>query len=403
VLDQIHYAHYFGIALSFLLAFLAALGIDGLLRGAIGLRRALLVAAVTLGAMEGVWWAVRQYDVLKSPADAYWIRDWRVLDGFAVTAVVAVLIGSLRSEARVAAATALALLVCGEGFYNNSYPSPAAWDIFAKPVPYVEALKQEPPLTRVLPFGALNANLNSAFDIFSFDSLMTINPPRAYELYRRYTQSPPWLFLREAARIPPDAVLDRAGIGVLAIRDAFPDIVKDAQARGYTVRFNDGYVWLFERPTLPRFRFSSEYRVMRAPAVLNAVNQEPSREVLLERQPGFPSTKDSATDPVVRVEAYHRNSVKLSVDASRPGLVYAAESFFDGWTATLNGKRIEIVPANYAFRAVEVPAGRSQLEFRYWPPGLTVGLSVTGVSLIMLAAMALALGRTARQPPLTQP
>ena len=261
ILEQIHYAQYFGISLSFLLAFLAALGFDALFRGSTGTARVLVAIALALGVTESLWWFVREFDVLKSPADSYWIRDWLVLNAVTVVSVIAMMGAALRESFRPAAAGTLIVLVSAEGIFNNSYPSPEAWNIFQHPVPYVQVLKREAGMKRVLPFGALNANLNSAFEIFSFDSLMTINPPRAYDLYRRYTEPPAWLFLREAKRIPPEVVLDRAGIGFLAIRDAFPNVVKEAQSRGYAVRFNDGYAWLFERPTLPRFLFSSEYRV----------------------------------------------------------------------------------------------------------------------------------------------
>jgi Bacterial membrane protein YfhO len=325
--------------------------------------------------------------VLKLSAASSWVRDWLVLNGVTVLSVIALTIGVFRERLRRVSAAALLVLMSAEGIFNNTYPSPDAFDIFNHPVPYVQVLQREAGMKRVLPFGAMGANLNSAFEIFSFDSLMTINPPRAYELYRRYTESPAWLFLREASRIPPEPVLDRAGIGFLAVRDAFPGVVKDAQARGYTVRFNDGYVWLFERPTLPRFLFSSQYRVLRGPAVLNAMSQEPSREILLERRPTFASAPSRPADPEVRVDAYHCNAMTLSVDAPRPGLVYVADSFFDGWTATVNGKDVGIMPANYAFRAVEVPEGRSQIEFRYWLPGLTAGLTVTLTSATLLVAL----------------
>jgi hypothetical protein len=394
--NQIHYAHYFGMSLGFLLAFLAALGVDAVMRNSVRTWRILVTAVLALVATESLWWSADHFEVLKSVADRFWIRDWRMLNGVTILTVFAVLVGGLLNRGRLPAAVALVLLVSAEGFVNNAYPSPRAWDIFEHPVPYVDALRNEPSLTRVLPFGALNANLNSAFEIFSFDSLMTINPPRVYTMYRRYTEPPPWLFLREARRIPPEPVLDRAAIGVIAVRDVFPDVVKDAQSRGYTVRFNDGYVWLFERPTLPRFRFSTEYRVMRAPDVLSAVAREPSTEILLERPPGFPASPEASGDPAVKVEAYHRNSVTLTVDAPRPGLVYAAESFFDGWTATVNGRPTRILPANYAFRAVEVPAGASRIEFRYWPPGLTAGLAISGVSVMGLGGLAAIVSRRQR-------
>jgi hypothetical protein len=307
-----------------------------------------------------------------------------------VLSALTVVVATVRPSVRPAAVGALVVLVSAEGFFNNAYPSPAAWDIFDHPVPYVSVLKRDAGMKRVLPFGALSANLNSAFEIFSFGSLMTINPTRAYDLYRRYTEPPSWLFLRDGRRIPPEPVLDRVGIGFLAVRDVYQDVVKEAHSRGYAVRFNDGYAWLFERPTMPRFLFSSEYRVLRAPAVLSAIATAPPREILIEQTPDFPSTANAPGDADVRVDAYRRNSATLTVDAPRPGLVYAAESYFDGWTATVNAKPARILAANYAFRAVEVPAGVSRIEFRYWPPGLTAGLSVTALSGIVLVIIVIA-------------
>ena len=85
--------------------------------------------------------------------------------------------------------------------------------------------------------------------------------------------------------------------------------------------------------------------------------------------------------------SYRLNGFTLAVDAPRPGLVYASESVFDGWSATVNGSPAPILPANYAFRAVAVPAGQVRVEFRYWPPGLTLGLVVTSISGLAVGAL----------------
>ena len=94
-----------------------------------------------------------------------------------------------------------------------------------------------------------------------------------------------------------------------------------------------------------------------------------------------------SADPAVTILALERNSVRLAVDAPRAGMVYCAESFFPGWTARVNGADAPIVPANYAFRAVAVPAGRSVVELAYWPPGLTAGLCLSGLGGVAVAAM----------------
>jgi hypothetical protein len=151
---------------------------------------------------------------------------------------------------------------------------------------------------------------------------------------------------------------------------------------------------VYERPTLPRFFFSSEYRTVDAARALDAIASPDAREIVLEKDPGVPASPNAPGDPAIQLEVHRRNSIVMVVDAPRPGLVYAAEGYFDGWTATCNGVRAEILPANYAFRAVAVPAGRSRIEFRYWPPGLTLGLWVSGACLLVLVGLSIAAIRT---------
>lgn len=107
----------------------------------------------------------------------------------------------------------------------------------------------------------------------------------------------------------------------------------------------------------------------------------------------MPATSGQAGDPKVRVESARRNSLTLVVDAPRAGLVYVADSFAGGWSAMVNGIERPILPANYAFRAVAVQPGRNRVEMRYWPPGLTAGLSTTTASVAVFIALLLPVRR----------
>jgi hypothetical protein len=403
LLREIHFAFYFGIPLGFALAYLSALGVDSLIRGSAGVPRALGSAFLTLAVTASLWLVMTRYAVLASPTDWYWVRDWMVLNTLAWLATIVVLTAAFVRTLQYPAVLGLLVLVTAEGLFNNSYPSPRRFDIFKQPPPYVRVLQEATAQTRerVLAFAVINANLNSAFGIFTVESLMPYNPPRARELFLRHTGAAPEIFMRGPKRIPSEALLDRAGIGVVAIRDVFQDLVRDAQARGYAETFNDGYVRLFRRKTLPRFFFSTQYRVVSPAAALDAVADGPSREVLLEADPGFPATPDAPGDPSVAVEKYRHNSFALSVDAPRPGIVYVSDNFFDGWTAVVNGRPAVILPANYAFRAVAVPSGHSRIEFTYRPAGLTFGLALSTFSaLTCLAAVLWSLrrGRTNGAP-----
>ena len=71
--------------------------------------------------------------------------------------------------------------------------------------------------------------------------------------------------------------------------------------------------------------------------------------------------------------------------SSRPGSLTSSR----GWSAKVNGREEPIQRADYAYRAVPVPAGRSTVEMHYRTPGLRLGLAVSLVGL--LAAVGLVL------------
>jgi uncharacterized membrane protein YfhO len=120
---------------------------------------------------------------------------------------------------------------------------------------------------------------------------------------------------------------------------------------------------------------------------LDAVATAQPGEVVLEQSPGFPSALNPPDDPAVRVAHYGRNTVVLDIAAPRAGLVVASENFFDGWTVLVNGQPAPLLAGNYAFRAVPVGPGLARVEFRYWPPGLTAGLALSGISFAVLALL----------------
>jgi uncharacterized membrane protein YfhO len=78
--------------------------------------------------------------------------------------------------------------------------------------------------------------------------------------------------------------------------------------------------------------------------------------------------------------------VVLRVRAPRRGFLVLADQWFPGWQATVDGTPVEIARANYVFRAVEVPAGDSRVEFRYRPRSVMVGALVSAVTLLGVVA-----------------
>jgi uncharacterized membrane protein YfhO len=62
---------------------------------------------------------------------------------------------------------------------------------------------------------------------------------------------------------------------------------------------------------------------------------------------------------------------------------------YPGWLAYVNGKPTPILDANYLFRGVILPAGRSTVEFVYEPASFRVGALISIAALAALIILAL--------------
>jgi membrane protein YfhO len=75
------------------------------------------------------------------------------------------------------------------------------------------------------------------------------------------------------------------------------------------------------------------------------------------------------------------NSLLVRIDARRSGWLVVAESWDRGWRASVDGRRTDVLPGNYAFRAVRVPAGKHDVELVYRPALFEVGAAISIASL----------------------
>jgi hypothetical protein len=122
--------------------------------------------------------------------------------------------------------------------------------------------------------------------------------------------------------------------------------------------------------------------------------------VLENAEPSFPSTPrsmdDLASTTRVQIESYESNKVLVRVVAKRPSLLVLTDSFVPGWRAYINGQRSPIYRANSVFRAVELPAGESIIEFRYVPSTLILGAVISSMTLLLVLTLLLLFTRRKR-------
>ena len=171
--------------------------------------------------------------------------------------------------------------------------------------------------------------------------------------------------------------------------DSLPGLIKIAQHPELPIR-------LFEVPDpLPRAFVASSWRLAEGPgpALREALTSDRplGDQVFLERAPeSLPEDPPAGTmRGTVRAATFASERVRLFVESREPAMLVLLDRWYPGWWATVNGDEVPIFRANGAFRAVQVPEGVSEVEFRFAPRSLRLGgiLSALGLAgfVLMLA------------------
>jgi len=112
-----------------------------------------------------------------------------------------------------------------------------------------------------------------------------------------------------------------------------------------------------------------------AQAALAAPDFDPAQVVILEAgRADLPVAAHSLTPSI--------NAVTIPVALTEPGWVVLADTYYPGWSVTIDGQPAALLPADVAFRAVAVPAGAHTVVFDYQPRSVAVGGAVTAAALV---------------------
>jgi len=145
---------------------------------------------------------------------------------------------------------------------------------------------------------------------------------------------------------------------------------------------------------LPRARWVPRIEVVADPGALLArlaYGSDDLRAVTLVEKPppsgfvGIAAASPAGRATFVTDDPEH---IVIDVDAPARGFLVLADHYYPGWWATVNGRTVAIQRANYMFRTVEVPAGESRVEFRFFPTRFWFGAAVTTVALVVLVVLA---------------
>ncbi|RME44956.1 MAG: hypothetical protein D6791_11945, partial [Chloroflexi bacterium] len=372
--------------MDFALAALAAMGLDTLLRPKRSLKRVaggVIIAGLLLGAAGAAagYLLLGQYQ----PAPERAAASLRGLVIFGALLVAGMLLVAVRARGRLNATlfgslcvALVAVDVIGLGTnVDVGHADPTA--NFQRPR-VVEFLKGDPSLYRIevrpevwgwwSPDAALIHHMQDAGGIYNplrlsdyllFWESLTDRATRLYDFLNvKYLIAPPNFGLPWDKFAP---VLDDGEITVYLNRAALPRIQMI-----YEVQLVDDQTAAFH--------------------AVHAENFDPTQTVVLEGpQPSSYPTIQPSLPPTLAFAGYGLNSVTVDVTTETPGYLVMSDVWYPGWQAEIDGTPAPVVRANYAFRAVPVPAGSHRVRIFFSPLTWKIGL---GISVAALVATCLA-------------
>ena len=100
-----------------------------------------------------------------------------------------------------------------------------------------------------------------------------------------------------------------------------------------------------------------------------------------------PAAESDSTCSVV-LTAYEPNDLKYEVNSVKGGTVVFSEIYYPGWQAYIDGEKVEHGRANYILRAMNVPAGKHVVEFKFDPDSLHATETIAYIAFVLLAIAA---------------
>ncbi len=146
---------------------------------------------------------------------------------------------------------------------------------------------------------------------------------------------------------------------------------------------DDGEITVYlNREAVPRVQMIYKTLVVEdQTAAFHTVHSEgfdPTEVVVLEaNQVADHAASRPAVPPHLAFAGYDLNTVAIDVTTETPGYLVLSDVWYPGWRAEIDGAAAPVLRANYAFRAVPVPAGSHRVRLLFAPSTWKIGLTIS--------------------------
>jgi hypothetical protein len=88
---------------------------------------------------------------------------------------------------------------------------------------------------------------------------------------------------------------------------------------------------------------------------------------------------ESASTKLV-MHRFTAQRIECETESDRPAMVVVAQSYYHRWHAYVDGNRVPLWRANYAFQALEVPAGHHEVDLIYEDAAFRAGAVISAIT-----------------------
>lgn len=87
------------------------------------------------------------------------------------------------------------------------------------------------------------------------------------------------------------------------------------------------------------------------------------------------------------VSRINPNTVLVDIETGEKGFLILTDSFYPGWKAYVDEKKVEIFPANLLFRGIELKPGKHNVRFSFEPESFYLGIFIASLSAISILVL----------------
>ncbi len=146
------------------------------------------------------------------------------------------------------------------------------------------------------------------------------------------------------------------------------------------------------KAVLPRAFLVPDCRIAKDEGVYKSILEDkqfnPSKYILVDKNPAtFDCSRQGALidkgKGIVKINSYKSNEINIAVETAHRQFLFLSDTYYPGWKAYIDNEEIEIIRANFKFRAIPIEPGKHQVRFEYDPLSFKIGLSIALLTILV--------------------